>query len=1243
MRIVIDMQGAQTTGSRTRGIGRYTLSLIQAMVRNRGEHDIVLALSGMFPDTIEPIRAAFDGLIPQDNIRVWHAPGPVSQLDAANAWRRQAAELLREAFLASLNPTVVVVSSLFEGLSDDAVTSIGRLSQTIPTAVILYDLIPLINRSPYLDNPQVETWYENKLAHLRRADMLLTISASSRQEGIDYLGLPADKAVNIATAADAHFKVRSIDPARQAELRAAYGLDRSYVMYTGGIDHRKNIEGLIRAYACLPGKLRQTHQLAVVCSIQPHDRVRLETLASQHGLAAGELILTGYVPEEDLVALYNLCKVFVFPSWHEGFGLPALEAMSCGRAVIGAQTSSLPEVIGCEEALFDPFDDASIASKLQQVLIDDVFRHRLERHGLEHSKNFSWDKSAQTAIGALETFVARCATLGTVQWKPARRPRLAYVSPLPPERSGISDYSAELLPELACHYDIEVIVVQDQITTPWIQSNCLVRTVEWFCAHAAQFDRVLYHFGNSAFHQHMFPLLEAVPGVVVLHDFFLSGVVAYMDNTGYQPGFWAQQLYQSHGHAAVRRRFITADLEDVIWEYPCNLNVLKNAQGIIVHSAYSCRLAQHWYGSQAAKDWTIIPLLRKPDYIDNKSRVQARTALGLNENNFVVCSFGLLGPTKLNHRLLDSWLASPLSASEQCVLVFVGENDAGQYGNNLRKTIMRYGLAKRIRITGWAEASLFRQYLAAADLGVQLRTKSRGETSAAVLDCMNHGLATIVNAHGSMADLPDDGVWKVPDEFTDADLAEALTSLWQDDNRRHVLGRRAQQHIRTQHLPRACADQYFSAIERYHRASTATIPVLTKAIARLESAPTDEVPWRYLAHAIDRSITPALQQRQIFVDVSGLVQCDLDIGSGAQRVVRNILKEWLNHPPQGYRVEPVYATLEYGYRYARCFTQDFLGASNAVLQDEAIEYAPGDVFIGLDFQPQVVPVHRAFFQELRLHGVQVKFLVYDLLCIQMPQYFVPGAAERFTQWLEVVAESDGALCISRTVAEELTDWMKEISATRLRPLRIDWFHLGTDFHTLPSKGLPADEQTMLDRIGHRKSFLMVGTLEPRKGHAQVLDAFEQLWQSGHNVNLVIVGKQGSLVEQIVERIREHPELNRRMFWLDGISDEYLEKVYAASTCLIAASYGEGFGLPLIEAAQSGLPIIARDIPVFREIVGKQAFYFSADDSLGLAISIRDWLDQNRDKQVPFFQVMHFLNWKESAAMLLKIVSLNHLL
>jgi glycosyltransferase involved in cell wall biosynthesis len=162
---------------------------------------------------------------------------------------------------------------------------------------------------------------------------------------------------------------------------------------------------------------------------------------------------------------------------------------------------------------------------------------------------------------------------------------------------------------------------------------------------------------------------------------------------------------------------------------------------------------------------------------------------------------------------------------------------------------------------------------------------------------------------------------------------------------------------------------------------------------------------------------------------------------------------------------------------------------------------------------------------------------------------------------------------------------------------------------------------------------MVGTLEPRKGHTQTIAAFEKLWADGVDVNLVVVGRQGWMMETLVERLGHHPELNKHLFWLNGISDELLEKVYSSSACLIAASEGEGFGLPLIEAAQHKLPIIARDIPVFREVAGNHAFYFTGTRPDELTTFLHKWLTLLATGEHPKSDDMSWLTWEQSSEQL----------
>jgi glycosyltransferase involved in cell wall biosynthesis len=426
VRIVLDLQACQTADSRTRGRGRYSMALAKAMARQSGAHDIWLALNGRFPDTIEPIRREFRDLIPRERVAVFEMPAGIAGRDPKNAWRMRAAEALHDHFLARLRPDVVHVSSLFEGFAEDAVAATG--SQDFTNAVTLYDLIPLVRSDVYLTDDAMRGWYFRKVQHLKKADLLLAISNSSRQEAIDALGLREDTVVTIFGGPGPAFVVDVIPEARAKTLRGQYGLDRPFLMYTGGIDFRKNIEGLIDAYGQLPAPMRASHQLAIVCAVNAGDRERLLSHAERSGLSGQDVVLTGFVPDEDLAALYRLCHLFVFPSLHEGFGMPVLEAMASGAPAIGSDASSIREIIDRDDALFDASRPSAIAAAMACHLADDARRNALREHGLKRAQTFSWDDSARRALAALAHHHerrerVRRAALSTT----GARKRLAYV------------------------------------------------------------------------------------------------------------------------------------------------------------------------------------------------------------------------------------------------------------------------------------------------------------------------------------------------------------------------------------------------------------------------------------------------------------------------------------------------------------------------------------------------------------------------------------------------------------------------------------------------------------------------------------------------------------------------------------------------------------------------------------------------------------------------------------------------
>ncbi|WP_295633412.1 glycosyltransferase family 1 protein [Novosphingobium sp.] len=342
-----------------------------------------------------------------------------------------------------------------------------------------------------------------------------------------------------------------------------------------------------------------------------------------------------------------------------------------------------------------------------------------------------------------------------------------------------------------------------------------------------------------------------------------------------------------------------------------------------------------------------------------------------------------------------------------------------------------------------------------------------------------------------------------------------------------------------------------------------------------------------------------------------------DAGTGIQRVVRAMLSALVESPPDGFVVLPVVATPRLSYRLLPPGPPDAVPAGLWRMLPIA-QVGPGDMFAGLDYSAHIIPARRRDLRRWRQRGARLAFVVYDLLPARNPEWFSSRAASNHARWLQFVARNaDGLVCISQDVAADLAGVLAA-SGRADRP-DIHTIRLGADIPaSRPSRGLPVNAETLIERMGDHPAVLMVGTVEPRKGYDQALAAFEELWAQGNCTEhlpaaslpmLIIVGRPGWKTDALQDQLRNHPQSGLLLHWFDDASDEFLECLYRKAAGLLFASRGEGFGLPLIEAARHALPILARDLPVFREVAPPWTQFFASDDPGILAAAVSDWLGQ----------------------------------
>lgn len=1033
MRLIFDLFPCQTA-SRFRGIGRYTLSLAKAMAAQAGKREMRLLANGLYPQTAARLRQEFAGLVGREAYATYTHP-PMEAHNTNDLEREKVASALIHVGYQSVGADAILCASPFEGWCEQGLVpqSMGDFPAGLKVA-LLYDFIPWLFPEQHLDPaPNYAQWYARRLDALRQYDLLLAISEATRDDAIRLLGVPPESVVNISGAVDAIFQALPPQELAAIDIRR-FGIERPFVLYTGNGDYRKNLRGTLEAFARLPAEVRGAHQLVVN---QVGDRDRFGEHVAACGLGRDDVVVTGHVTDHELLALYNHCKVFVFPSLYEGFGLPVLEAMACGAAVIAADNSSIPEVAGRADLLFDAASCEAITAKLLRALTDDAWRAELRDYSLSRAADFSWEKTAGKAWeaigGAMERRHARAAAADLV---PAARRRIAAMVAVPPGPGARQ--AAAALAALSDGFEVHTVT---HATRSRSAKNVL--PPEALAQQWNRFDTVLYVATRATLSPSLIALIRSAPGVLLL-------------------------LGADDAAAPAPLALSLADSDDV---------------------------------NQLLRDEGLQGLAARHGSTPNRT-----------------------GSAKVVSRSLLEAVRCLVLESPQLA------------------------------------AALRASYSACALPALLLPDSAGGDPHKALHGALRQALAIGMERNWNRAAAHIAAAWRgrTPDEAQIDDVAQ-----------------HAERNLR-----------------------------------------------------LNRSA-------RLLVDVTQLARTDAL--SGIQRVVRNIAREMCLLEGSATPIELVQLRDGKLYR-ASGVVGSIFGIDSKACRSEQIDVQPGDTLFMIDSSWEQYPDFLPVFEAVRQFGGRIVTVIYDLIPLRMPQFCSAGLVLVFQRWFALAAKhSDMLLCISRAVRDDVDAYIAEHALERDHALRVEYWHLGADILPLTEDGAVRASVTRLVEDRSSPIFLMVGTIEPRKGHAVVLDAFEALWAAGSNVRLVWAGKQGWEVDELMARVREHPELERRLHFIERFSDAEINLCYASAHALVAASVAEGYGLPIVEAAQHQVPVLASDIPVFREVAGSGASYFPVGDRAALAGLVEAFAGLGLSERRAMAAQVTVLTWQESAAWALRLI------
>ena len=777
MNILIDGQTLHSH-ERNRGIGRYLVNILKSLCCIDTDYSYYISIVKSIDLSAIPIdiRKNVTFLSLENNHR---EPFDIQEM----AYHNQLEDIVfQKQINIYWNPNPLMMNVLFS----DRVKGCKNIAT-------VHDVIPLIFPEECLYNIPKEI-FENYVSRIKRLslfDEIFTDSNSTKKDFLKFSGMDDNKVTVINYGIeDEFFKESTAEDIDEVKLR--YGLPNEYIFTVGGPNFRKNDRNLISALSLLRNDLKNQTNLVLGSSYDSTSKNEIIQHAQDVGLE-NRIHFTGHIPDGDLKSIYAGCSIFVFPSLYEGFGIPVLEAMAAGKPIAASKTSSIPEVLGSSGYYFDPYNIKSIAESIAKLLENSEEREILSKNGKVRAEKFRLHHITKE-INKRFNDINHEKKIKTrlKKNKINRKPNLAFFSPLNPQQSGISDYSEALLSHLKKYAEIDLFVDSIEPSTPEIYND-----FDFYSFHRfddenkkKKYDAVLHHMGNNEIHEFIYLHLLRYPGITVLHDYnihpFIHRITMQRDNIG---AYYHEiiECYNDLGKVITKRlKEKKCTLDNLM--FPLNNSVITKSKRVIVHSEW----AKRQIGSNHV---VVVPLGIdiKPSITRNEIK-NLRNKFGFDLNHYIIACFGDIVSTKRITVIIKSFSVLRLFI-ENAKLLLVGKlyHDMEKEINSL---IERYKLKEFIYITGRVESDDFNDYIKSADVILNLRYPTMGETSLSMIKSMAFGKPVIVSNIKQFREIPNDCCFKIDVGMDEKkQLIDILMRLNRNPNLRYEIGTNARNYV----------------------------------------------------------------------------------------------------------------------------------------------------------------------------------------------------------------------------------------------------------------------------------------------------------------------------------------------------------------------------------------------------------------------------------------------------------------